>query len=87
MDDFLFINDEPEAIKSIPFPLETLQEDVANVYLELDKIRKRLEVAKRNNATSKSPARTAHMKKMQYKINTCMAILRDFSKDVDALGF
>ena len=73
--------------KPLPFPLETMQDEVLNTYLELDKIRKRVEVARRSNLVNDTPAREKTMKNLQYKINTCMSILRKFSMEVDTLGF
>jgi hypothetical protein len=59
--------------KVLPFPLENIEEDLANVYFELDKIRKRIEVTKRNNVVNLTPARIKKLKKMQFKINTVMS--------------
>jgi hypothetical protein len=69
--------------KVLPFPLENIEEDLANVYFELDKIRKRIEVTKRNNVVNLTPARIKKLKKMQFKINTAMSFVRDLTKQLD----
>jgi hypothetical protein len=74
----------PVAKKRLPFPLENIEEQLADVYFELDKIRKRIEVTKRNNVVNLSEARLNQLKKMQYKINTTMAIVRDLTTDLDS---
>jgi uncharacterized coiled-coil DUF342 family protein len=74
---------EPLPKKTLPFPLENIEEQLADVYFEMDKIRKRIEVVKRNNVTSLSESRLKHLKKMQYKINTAMSLIKDLTKDLD----
>jgi len=69
--------------KVLPFPLENIEEDLANVYFELDKIRKRIEVTKRNNVVNLTPARIKKLKKMQFKINTAMSFVRYLTKQLD----
>jgi hypothetical protein len=69
--------------KTLPFPLENIEEELADVYFEMDKIRKRIEVVKRNNVTSLTEPRLKKLKSMQYKINTAMALIRDLTKDLD----
>jgi hypothetical protein len=73
----------PVPKKVLPFPLENIEEQLADVYFEMDKIRKRIEVVKRNNVTSLTEPRLKQLKKMQYKINTAMALIRDLTKDLD----
>jgi hypothetical protein len=69
--------------KTLPFPLENIEEQLADVYFDMDNIRKRIEVVKRNNVTSLTEARLRQLKKMQYKINTAMSLIRDLTKDLD----
>jgi hypothetical protein len=70
--------------KVLPFPLENIEETLADVYFEMDKIRKRIEVVKRNNVTSLTEVRLKQLGKMQYKINTAMNLVRDLTKDLDS---
>lgn len=70
--------------KVLPFPLENIEETLADVYFEMDKIRKRIEVVKRNNVTSLTEVRLKQLGKMQYKINTAMNLVRDLAKDLDS---
>jgi len=73
----------PVVKKLLPFPLENIEEDLGNIYLELDKVRKRIEVTKRNNVTNVTKARVQKLKKMQYKINTTMSFIRKLILDLD----
>ncbi len=73
----------PVPKKVLPFPLENIEEQLADVYFEMDKIRKRIEVVKRNNVTSLTEPRLKQLGKMQYKINTAMGLIRDLTKDLD----
>ena len=70
--------------KGLPFPLENIEETLADVYFEMDKIRKRIEVVRRNNVTSLTEMRLKQLSKMQYKINTAMNLIRDLTKDLDS---
>jgi hypothetical protein len=74
----------PVPKKVLPFPLENIEEQLADVYFEMDKIRKRIEVVKRNNVTSLTELRLKQLGKMQYKINTAMGLIRDLTKDLDS---
>ena len=51
----------------------------------MDKIRKRIEVVRRNNVTSLTTARLKHLRRMQYKINTAMSVIRHLTKDLDSI--
>jgi hypothetical protein len=73
----------PVIKKKLPFPLENIEEQLADVYFELDKIRKRIEITKQNNVVNLTKARIERLKKMQYKINTTMAVIRDLTTDLD----
>jgi hypothetical protein len=70
--------------KTLPFPLENIEEQLADIYFEMDKVRKRIEVVKRNNVTSLTEPRLKQLGKMQYKINTAMNLIRDLTKDLDS---
>ena len=70
--------------KALPFPLENIEEQLADIYFEMDKVRKRIEIVKRNNVTSLTEPRLKQLGKMQYKINTAMNLIRDLTKDLDS---
>ena len=69
--------------RRLPFPVENIEEDLGNVYFELDNIRKRIEVSKRNNVVNLKPCRLKRLTKMQYKVNTAMSLIRNITKDLD----
>jgi ribosome maturation protein Sdo1 len=74
---------QPKTKNRLPYPLENIEENLAEVYFSLDIIRKRIEVVKRNNVTSLTPARLKRLKKMQYKVNTAMSVIRALTRDLD----
>jgi len=74
---------QPKAKKRLPYPLENIEETLADVYFSLDTIRKRIEVVKRNNVTSLTPARLKRLRKMQYKANTAMSLIKALTRDLD----
>lgn len=73
----------PVSKKVLPFPLENIEEQLADIYFEMDKVRKRIEIVKRNNVTSLKETKLKQLGKMQYKINTAMNLIRDLTKDLD----
>jgi hypothetical protein len=74
----------PHVKKLLPFPLENVEEDLADIYFNMDKVRKRIEVVRRNNVTSLTVARLKHLRRMQYKINTAMSIIKHLTTDLDS---
>ncbi len=75
----------PAVKKILPFPLENIEEDLGDIYFNLDNVRKRIEVAKRSNVTNSTEARVRKIKRMQYKINTAMSLIRKVVLDLDDL--
>jgi len=73
----------PHTKRLLPFPLENVEEELADIYFNMDKIRKRIEVVRRNNVTSLTVARLKHLRRMQYKINTAMSIIKHLTRDLD----
>jgi len=74
---------KPVVKKLLPFPLENIEEQLADVYFSLDKIRKRIEITKRNNVVNLTESRLKKLKKMQYKINTAMSLVKKLTMDLD----
>jgi hypothetical protein len=74
---------KPVMKKVLPFPLQNIEEQLADVYFQMDNIRKRIEVTKRNNVVNLTKARIKKLIKMQYKINTSMALIKKLTKDLD----
>jgi hypothetical protein len=74
----------PEMKKRLPFPLENVEEQLADLYFDMDKIRKRIEITRRNNVTNLTVARLKHLRRMQYKINTAMVIIKHLTQDLDS---
>ena len=67
----------------LPFPLETLQTDLAEVYSKIELISKRIEVAKRNNLSVET--NKEELKKIQFTLDTCNSLLLSVSRRLDRL--
>lgn len=63
--------------KLIPFPLENLDQDVANAYMYIDRIHIKLKAALKNPLNS-SPAKQKQIKRLLYKTKTALTIFKDF---------
>lgn len=83
--DINLLNISPKTKKLLPFPLENIEEELGDIYFKLDLVRKRIEVAKRANGTSNTSPRQRKFKKMQYKINTTMSVIKQIVKDLDSI--
>jgi hypothetical protein len=74
---------KPIIKKRLPFPLENIDELLADLYSQMDILRKRIEVIKRNNVTNFEEARLKKLNAMQYKFNTAMALVKRIVIDLD----
>lgn len=77
---------EPLRSKALPFPLETVGEDLGDIYFDLDKVYQRLKVALEANQAVRTPARVKRIKQAQYKVKTAMSAVRGVVRDLDDLG-
>jgi len=73
-------------IQKYPYPLETLVDEMADIYQKLDTIHKLLEVAKRSNISSDTGARKKQLVRIQYKVATCKKLLEASSRELDTLA-
>jgi hypothetical protein len=69
-----------------PYPLETLVDEMASIYVKLDTIQKLLEVAKRSNIAAKTEAKKKQLTRIQYKVGTCKKLLEASSRELDTLA-
>lgn len=76
----------PAAKKPMPFPLENFDEEIGNVYHQLDRIASKLDAAERN-PINKTPARSKRLKSLKYKTNTCMKLIKEISDSCSELWF
>ena len=76
----------PKAKKPLPFPLETLDADVADIYASLDRVKAKLEAAK-ENPVNQTPAKQRRLKTILYRAKTCLRFLQDISNSSQELWF
>lgn len=76
----------PAKATQLPFPLETLMDDFAQLFMTLDTCHKRLEVAKRHNQNTHTPAKQKQLQRIQYKIGTCKHLIKGCAEELDQLS-
>jgi hypothetical protein len=77
---------EPKPKKSLPFPLENLDAEVADIYAKVDRLKAQLEAAK-ENPVNKTPAKQKRLTTLLYKTKTCLKFLQDISNSSQELWF
>lgn len=76
----------PKVKKSLPFPLENFEEEMATAYEKVDKIFRKLEAACQNPVNS-TPARKRRLKSLKYKTKTCLQLLKEINASTAELWF
>lgn len=76
----------PKERKPLPYPLENIEEEIANCYSLVDNIYKKIEIAK-NNPVNDTPARKQRIQALRYKLKTCLKMLKDASVSCSELWF
>jgi hypothetical protein len=77
---------QPRERKPLPYPLENIEDDIANCYALVDTIYKKIEIAK-TNPVNDTPARKKKINSLKYKLKTCLKILQDASISCSELWF
>jgi uncharacterized protein YukJ len=77
---------QPKEKKPLPFPLENVEEDIAECYSLVFRIHHKLKTAQLNPVNDTS-ARTKRLKSLLYKTKTCMKLLKDISAASAELWF
>lgn len=76
----------PKGRKPYPFPLERLEEDIANAYEQVQMIFNKLEAA-RTNPVNHTKARKKRIDSLKYKTKTCLMLLKEISSQSSELWF
>ena len=76
----------PKAKKPMPFPLENFDEQIGNIYQDLDVILKKLEAAD-INPINNTPAKKQRLKSLKYKTRTCLQLIKEISVSCSELWF
>ena len=78
---------EGQAKKRPPYPLEGLDEDIANVFSLLSSIQERIRQSKAINAVNAPEKRKLALKHMLFKANTLLKLSEALIRDLDSLKF
>lgn len=73
---------EPKAKKPKPFPLETIEDDIANAYKAIDVICMKLTAAHKSDIGF-GPKKLKYIDSMKYKAGLCKKMLLNLSVDVN----
>jgi hypothetical protein len=76
----------PKAKKPMPFPLENFDADIADTYTKVDDLMRKLKAA-RQNPVNNTKARKSRLDSLEYKIKTCLHLLKATSAQVQDLWF
>ncbi len=67
----------------MPFPLENMEEEIAKVYSDVDTLRMKIEVVRRNDIFKDNEIRDERLQKMQFKLATMKDLLKALVSDLD----
>jgi len=76
----------PKAKKPMPFPLETFDTDIADTYIKVDDLMIKIKAAQANPVNN-TKARKSRLKSLEYKISTCLRLLKATSAQVQDLWY
>jgi hypothetical protein len=76
----------PKAKKSMPFPLENFGEEISDVYVRLDRIGNKL-IAAESNPVNDTKARQERLKRLKYKIQTCIKLIKEVDRQCQELWY
>lgn len=76
----------PKAKKPMPFPLENFDEDIAETYKKVNELLGKIKAAQANPVNN-TKARKSCLTSIEYKINTCIRLLKNSSAQVQNLWF
>jgi hypothetical protein len=74
----------PKAKKPMPFPLENFDQDVAETFARVSDLMGKIKAAK-ENPVNNTKARQSRLDSLEYKIKTCLHLLKATSSQVQDL--
>ena len=80
-------NYEGQAKKRAPYPLENVDEELADIYYKLDTIKERIQQAKTKNAATEVKKRQKCLNHMMFKVNTLLSVTKALVMDLERLKF
>lgn len=79
------INQTPTFNKRLPFPLESVEEDLIKAYELVQDIHNKLNHCKKYNGVSSDEPRQKHIDKMIYKSTTINNLIKALAKDLNEM--
>lgn len=76
----------PKARKPLPFPLENFDQELAEIYFQVDRIFTKL-VAAKENPINKTKARLKRISSLKYKTKTVLNLLKEISQSCQELWY
>lgn len=76
----------PKVRKPMPFPLENFEEELSNIYAQLDRVLIKIKAAQ-NNPINHTPARSKRLKALHYKTKTCSKLIKEISEKSSELWY
>lgn len=70
----------------MPFPLENFEEELSNIYAQLDRVLIKIKAAQ-NNPINQTPARSKRLKSLHYKAKTCSKLIKEISEKSSELWY
>ena len=77
---------EPKQKRSMPFPLENMDQEIADLYQNFAKLLGRFQAAEQNPVNS-TLGRKKKLKSIKYKIKTCMSLMQEISLSCSELWY
>ncbi len=77
---------EPRSKKSVPFPLDFIDKDIAEAFELLNRIFIKIKSSE-IDPINQTAARKRRIKSLKYKTTTCSKLLKQISQEVDELWF
>mgnify|MGYP001551486849 CR=1 FL=1 len=76
----------PKSKKPLPFPLENFDQELADVYFQVDRILIKLRAAEQN-PVNQTKARLKRVSSLKYKTKTVLKLLKDISNSCQELWY
>ncbi len=76
----------PKTKKPLPFPLENFDQDLADIYFQVDRILTKLKAAEENPINQTKP-RIKRISALKYKVKTVLSLLKDVSVSCQELWY
>ena len=76
----------PKPVRPMPFPLENFDQDIADTYVKVDDLLRKIQAAQQNPVNN-TKARQSRLDSLEYKIKSCLHLLKATSAQVQDLWY